>query len=461
MTRKILCAVLMLSMLLLSFAGCQQSAPASQAPDADSEAPSSSEEAEKEGDEAAESVVLSLTWGDIEEAKVQYWEQYIMDPFVEEHPEVSFDFRNLPNPRDTLKVEISAGNGPDMFVSDGADIAYYASSGLIVNMEPYREQYKWDDLVFEWAITGCEYNGEMYAMPHGSEATMLYYNQDLLDEHGWKLPTTREEFVEVCDAAIAEGIMPIAYGFSGNLDLNQWLYEHYITGVGGKEIYQELFSGETTFTDERIVEAFEAQIADWNAGYWNQGNAGAISVEESRTLWLNEQALFECEGSWLMMESIDPDSVPFEWGCTAWPGMSGDRGPAGGIAFGAAIPITTTAENPDMCAEFLNYWYSEKELQAQATAAGLQTLPVEVDDSLYPADMSEGIKKVLSNQNAIMSAPDYGFGPWAFFPTNCNNYLHDNYDKLLYGTVTLDEFLATAQAELDKDLEEGFVSAMG
>lgn len=58
---------------------------------------------------------------------------------------------------------------------------------------------------------------EMYALPASVEATAMTYNKNLLDQLGKDVPTNREEFVDVCNAALEAGLIPVSFGYSGQI----------------------------------------------------------------------------------------------------------------------------------------------------------------------------------------------------------------------------------------------------
>ena len=123
--------------------------------------------AKAENDKAAsgEQKTITIAWTNIMDSQQQIWEKYIFAPFLEKHPEVEIDFQCLPDLQNTVRVQVAAGAGPDMFYMDSIDIPDYASTGRILNLEKYREQYGLDDQMFDWAIRSCLYQEQMYALP--------------------------------------------------------------------------------------------------------------------------------------------------------------------------------------------------------------------------------------------------------------------------------------------------------
>ena len=74
-----------------------------------------------------EAKTITIAWTNIMESQQEIWEKYIFEPFEEKHPEVTIDFQCLPDLQNTVRVQVAAGAGPDMFyicllyTSDAAD----------------------------------------------------------------------------------------------------------------------------------------------------------------------------------------------------------------------------------------------------------------------------------------------------------------------------------------------------
>ena len=109
-----------------------------------------------------------------------------------------------------------------------------------------------------------------------------------------------------------------------------------------------------------------------------------------------------------------------------------------------------------MCAELLNFFYSDEQRLANAIASGYMTLCCDVDETLYPDDMEEDIRKTLDSMGEILGRDAVGYAPWSAYPSDTNIYLMNNLDKVYYGEYTVEQFCEEAQKVLDKELEEGF-----
>ena len=406
-----------------------------------------------------EAKTITIAWTNIMESQQEIWEKYIFEPFEEKHPEVTIDFQCLPDLQNTVRVQVAAGAGPDMFYMDSVDIPDYASTNRILSLENYRKEYNLDDSMYDWAIRSCLYEDEMYALPASVEATAMTYNKNLLDQLGKDVPTNREEFVDVCNAALEAGLIPVSFGYSGANLLLTWPYEHYLTCYAGGEKTAQLLKGEITFDDPDIKGAFELLKADWDAGYINDKKSGAITNDEARILFANQKAVFNYEGPWLILADGAAKTWDFEWGQCAWPSMK-DGTPAGSaITLGEAIGINANSQVSDLCMEMMMDFYSNEELMAQAVAEGFSTPAVPIDSAAYPEDMDENIRKALDAQNENMNLETVGYAPWGFFPAKTTTFLDDNLDKVFYDKMDLDTFIDKANETIAEDFADGYVFA--
>lgn len=53
----------------------------------------------------------------------------------------------------------------------------------------------------------------VYAVPYMANAAGVLYNRDMFEEHNWTIPTTWDEFIELCETIQAEGEQPLYFGY--------------------------------------------------------------------------------------------------------------------------------------------------------------------------------------------------------------------------------------------------------
>ncbi|MBE2267290.1 MAG: extracellular solute-binding protein, partial [Anaerolinea sp.] len=148
--------------------------------------------------------------------------------------------------QDTLLAELAAGTAPDVFWIPGADLANFASRGVLLNLNDLAAaDAAFDAAVFYPAqIEQLTYNpetdsmeGALWGLPRDASAMALYYNQSLFDEAGIPNPTERLEAGEwtweqfAADAAAISDLGDDIYGFGMNNWWGNW--ELFINAAGG------------------------------------------------------------------------------------------------------------------------------------------------------------------------------------------------------------------------------------
>src|SRR5690606_40411086 len=91
------------------------------------------------------------------------------------------------------------------------------STCLITGLADAVAEYGWDEKLAPSLQTTAKYSDDgvmggdnWYGIPNYGEFVGVYYNKDAFAAVGLEIPTTYEEFVDVLDAFVAQGITPLA-----------------------------------------------------------------------------------------------------------------------------------------------------------------------------------------------------------------------------------------------------------
>lgn len=118
-------------------------------------------------------------------------EKYIDGPLSEAFPDVDIEIK-MYSDRQSLQVEVAGGGGPDILDLDGpTDVAEFAKADRVMDLGAYAEKYGWQDMFYDWAYNSSYYNGKLYSLPTAFEGMVMYYNLDVMEEHGWEIPKTK------------------------------------------------------------------------------------------------------------------------------------------------------------------------------------------------------------------------------------------------------------------------------
>ena len=88
-----------------------------------------------------------------------------------------------------------------------------------------------------------------YILPYAANAAGILYNRDMFAEHGWEVPETWGELMELCEEIKAEGILPFYFGFKDTWTcLAPW--NAMAVELAPSDTAKQVNKGQTTFTDQ-------------------------------------------------------------------------------------------------------------------------------------------------------------------------------------------------------------------
>ena len=197
--KKAIASVLAASMAL-SLAACGGSSTATSSSTAtESTASSTTAESTASGDK----VTLRMTYWNSEDTV-----KALLDYLGEAVPDVQIEYQFIDNSNyDTIvDTQLSAGEGPDIICESPASALKHAKLGYLADVS---------DLGAKFSDAGTSvysYDGKTYALPGISWFEGIYYNVDLFEQNNIALPTTFDEYLDVCKQFQDLGIKPLAAG---------------------------------------------------------------------------------------------------------------------------------------------------------------------------------------------------------------------------------------------------------
>ena len=132
---------------------------------------------------------------------------------------VEFEEKSFEQIQSTASQVLDTDAAPDLmeFNKGNATAGFLASTGLITDISEAVDEYGWADKLAPSLQTTAKYgeDGVMggdtwYGIPNYGEFVGVYYNLDAFEAAGLEVPTTYDEFVDVLDAFVAQGITPLA-----------------------------------------------------------------------------------------------------------------------------------------------------------------------------------------------------------------------------------------------------------
>ena len=147
------------------------------------------------------------------------WSSLIED-FEAENPNIRISIIEGPNATDAISDLYTSsfllGDSPyDLVYMDIVWVPKYAAAGWLL---PLSDRVTDEDLndYLEADLEGGRYDGELYRIPFRTDAGMLYYRRDLLEEAGFEPPETFDDLMRISKALQNAGEATWGFVWQGN-----------------------------------------------------------------------------------------------------------------------------------------------------------------------------------------------------------------------------------------------------
>ena len=145
--------------------------------------------------------------------------QPLVDEFNQQHPDIEFEIVEAPS--DSNQVEdlytssFLLGSSPfDIVYMDIVWTPKFAAAGWLRTIDD-RLSPTAAKTYLKGDIAGGMYQDKLYRLPFRSDAGMLYYRQDLLDQAGYQPPETFTELLEISQDLQQQGLAKWGYVWQG------------------------------------------------------------------------------------------------------------------------------------------------------------------------------------------------------------------------------------------------------
>ena len=239
----------------------------------------------------------------------------------------------------------------------------YVNGGKIISLQPYLDaDPEWAATFNEGVLDLLTYNGEVYGVPTQQSLGVMFYNTRIFEENGVEVPTTWDEFNQVCETLKANGVTPITMASTPQ---DAWLVSQYIqeisNGIAGYDLFSSLADGTGAWNDPAFVEAAQLYMEQVNNGYFEDGFTG-VSGDEAREFMRMGIAAMYFNGSWECAGLGDKEQCAEADNISAFvmPKVNADNT---GVTLGSvdtSFAITQNCENVDAAVAFLKYWTNEE-----------------------------------------------------------------------------------------------------
>jgi raffinose/stachyose/melibiose transport system substrate-binding protein len=364
---------------------------------------------------------------------------YAMERFQELHPDVTIDFelKTFDQIQQTAQMILNSRDVPDvMEINKGnATAGLYSSLGLLTDLTEVAEERGWTEIMSPSIQITCRYDesgimgaGSLYGVTNYGEFVMVYYNKDMFEEYGVQLPTTLEEFEDIAQMFVDEGITPLALGALDRWPVTQNFYE-LVLYQADQELIDgfQFFRADLDFRGEAFTFGAQKLLEHVQRGFYSPDATG-IAYDDANASFIQGQVPMNLTGSWMFGAFMD-QITDFEWGIFILPDKQFNIGSGGNLWI-----VPENATNKELAYEFISLTLDPEVQTVMANAGGI---PIN-------ADLTQIEDERILELNAAFSTIAENDG-LAFYPDwpvpGYMDTLGSGLQELIGGTMTVEQFL--------------------
>lgn len=380
--------------------------------------------------------------------EVTFWtvnsKQGAVDPVVEEFNslnediEVVVSYYDIDGIKDACKVSASSDSLPDMWYNWGGSLGqFYVDNSKTYNLTEYAEQNLWENKFSSGALNLVELGGQICGYPTSYNVLGVYYNKTIFEECGIEVPTTFEEFENVCATLKEAGYVPMTAAGLNGWHVMRWvelLIEHY----AGSELHDKMNSFEESWDNEAVVQALN-KYKEWvEAGYFPDGFLTADPNDTIMPFGSGECAM-DIQGQWYDGQLIQNGLDINNYGVFAFP--SGENNRMSAFADMVQFNGNISEEKLEAGMKFLDFYCSEENASKYAE---YYTLPLPFVGAKAPEEQIN-VDQMLetANTSGTFTITDQAF------PTEVADILFNAQDAIANGQMTAEEAAANIQSAIE------------
>lgn len=196
-----------------------------------------------------------------------------------------------------------------------------------------------------------------YGVPYVANAAGILYNRKMFQDHGWKIPTTWEELMTLCDTIQSEGILPFYFGFKDTWTcLAPW--NSLAVDLAPSDVCQQVNAGNAKFSDE-YRETAEKML---KLVQYGEEGPFAYGYNDACTAFANGESAMFAIGSYAVpqIKSVNPD---LDIDSFVTPGSDSADGNTLNSGVDLMFAVTEDCENKEAAYEVIRFLMEDENIQ--------------------------------------------------------------------------------------------------
>ena len=288
-----------------------------------------------------------------------YFDQ-VEEQFNATHDDIHLTISSPNDASTIMRTRFIREDYPDI-IGIGGDInySYYVDADILADVSDYEGlsdvKQSYIDILENLEITPKD---GTYGVPYVANAAGILYNKDMFEEHGWEIPESWSELIDLCEEIQAEGILPFYFGFRDTWTcLAPW--NSLAVDLAPADTCQQVNAGETTFSEE-YVEVAEKCLELVSYG---PEDPFAYGYNDACTAFANGESAMYPIGSYAVPQIL---SVNPEMNIDSFVTPGNDDPSKNTLNSGVDLMFAVTAEceNKEAAYEVLDFLMEDENIQA-------------------------------------------------------------------------------------------------
>ncbi|MFG3435840.1 ABC transporter substrate-binding protein [Nonomuraea sp. NPDC047897] len=329
--------------------------------------------------------------------------------FEASHPGVTvkFEEKSFEQIQKTASMVLNSDEAPDImeYNKGNATAGLLSKQGLLADLSEQATKRGWDKLLpgglqvtAKYDERGVMGSGKWYGVPNYGEFVMVYYNKDLFDKHGVKVPTTFDELTAALDTFVKAKVTPIASA-GAEYPAQQIFYQLALTKAQRPWVDAlQSYKGKVDFKGPEFAYAAQT-MADWVRKGYIAKDSGGLKAEDMGVAFMKGEYPIMISGSW-WYGRLASEIKNFEWGHFLFPGAALAPGSSGNVWV-----VPEKSENKDLAYDFIDLTMSKDIQNLLGNSGGV---PVAADPAAITDPKS---KELIESFNKLTAADGLAFYP--------------------------------------------------
>jgi raffinose/stachyose/melibiose transport system substrate-binding protein len=217
------------------------------------------------------------------------------------YPQYVFEIEHLgwDNYVQKLKQQMAAGDPPSIFSGNVIAFPDFIKAGKVLDLsnQPWVKDYP------KAAFSESIRDGKVWSMPYDFGAIGIFYSKEMFKKYNLKVPTTRAEWIKVCDTFKKNGITPIAFGGSEKdpcgYTVEPFLFSSLNSTPSGKVAIRKIMDGQLSVLDVPEIKLALSSVYEMFCPYI-ETNDMSIPREKAYDMFMAQDRPMTLHGSFVV-----------------------------------------------------------------------------------------------------------------------------------------------------------------